>query len=156
VPMRGRACRRRRRHQQRLRLPRLWPRLRLVCAEQLAEGAGAGDFDARLLITAGPARVGEIIFLGGVMEIEIGKLPEKHIQLEANMVSDSLQAGSRRFRPVALEDRRQTEHQRPVRQPPAVSRARAPDGDQVNIGGFQLEYSNAAPGGRGRAHRLAR
>src|SRR5688500_8634656 len=42
--------------------------LRLVCAEPLAEGAGAGDFDARLIIAAGPSRVGEIIFLGGVME----------------------------------------------------------------------------------------
>src|SRR3954471_2210044 len=56
--------------------------LRLVCAEPLAEGAGARDFAARLMIAAGLSRAGEIIFLGGVIEIEIGKLPGKHIQLE--------------------------------------------------------------------------
>src|SRR5213596_660727 len=61
--------------------------VRLVCAEQLAEGAGAGDFDARLTISAGPSRVGEMIFIGGVADIEIGKLPERHIQLEEKMVS---------------------------------------------------------------------
>jgi len=71
----GASCRRRRRHQQRLRLPRLCRALRLV-ARATGRRRRRGRFRRRLLITAGPARVGEIIFLGGVMGIEIGKLPK--------------------------------------------------------------------------------
>src|SRR5262245_14255141 len=37
----------------------------LVAAEQLADGNGAGDFDARLIIESGPQRVGEQLLLGG-------------------------------------------------------------------------------------------
>src|SRR5689334_1541601 len=36
-----------------------------VSAEALAEGAGAGDFDALLIVRKGPSRVGEQFFLGG-------------------------------------------------------------------------------------------
>lgn len=62
--------------------------LHLACAEDpLPEGAGAGDFDARLIVTAGPSRVGEQIFLGGCAEIEIGKLAGKHIELTGSLVS---------------------------------------------------------------------
>src|SRR5688572_5487265 len=32
--------------------------LNFVAAEPLAEGAGGGDFDARLIVTAGPMRAG--------------------------------------------------------------------------------------------------
>src|SRR5436305_6983669 len=120
--------------------------LRLVCAEQLADGAGAGDFDARLIIIAGPSRVGEIIFIGGVMEIEIGKLPEKHIQLEANMVSRfhcklvRVDFGPSRWKIV---DNKSTNGLFVNRQ--RVAEHDLQNGDQINIGGFQLEYSNAAP-----------
>src|SRR5438105_1899291 len=58
-----------------------------VAAEQLAEGNGVGDFDARLIIRAGPSGIGSQIFLGGVVDIEIGKLPEKQIQLAGSQVS---------------------------------------------------------------------
>jgi hypothetical protein len=116
--------------------------VRLVCAEQLGEGAGAGDFDARLIIAAGPARVGECILLGGVNDIEIGKLPEKHIQLEANLVSRfhcklvRVDFGPSRWK---LVDNKSTNGL-------FVNRQRATEqelqsGDQINIGGFQLEYS---------------
>ena len=59
----------------------------LICAEPLADGAGAGDFDASLTIVEGPARVGERYLLGGVAEIQLGKLPGKHILLPGHQVS---------------------------------------------------------------------
>ena len=43
--------------------------LRFVAAEALPDRAGVGDFDARLVITAGPARIGEQFLLGGYSEI---------------------------------------------------------------------------------------
>lgn len=58
-----------------------------VSAEPLAGGAGAGDFDARLTITDGPDSAGEQIFLGGVADLEIGKLAERHIVLGGTKVS---------------------------------------------------------------------
>jgi hypothetical protein len=119
--------------------------LRLVCAEQLADGAGAGDFDARLVITAGPARVGECIFLGGVVDIEIGKLAGKPIQLEAQLVSRAhcklvrIDFGPSRWKIV---DNKSTNGlfvngERIAEQELAA-------GDEVNIGGYRLEYSVAA------------
>src|SRR5215204_4879098 len=118
--------------------------LRLVCAEQLGEGAGAGDFDARLTIAAGPSRVGEIIFLGGVMELEVGKLPGKHILLEANMVSRfhcklvRVDFGPSRWKIV---DNKSTNGLFVNRQ--RVAEHELQSGDQINIGGYQLEYSIA-------------
>src|SRR3954462_13965925 len=58
-----------------------------VCAEALPDGAGAADFDARLVVVAGPDRIGEIMLLGGVPEVQIGKLPDKQIQLGGSRVS---------------------------------------------------------------------
>jgi hypothetical protein len=118
--------------------------LRLVCAEQLGEGAGAGDFDARLTIAAGPSRVGEIIFLGGVMELEVGKLPGKHILLEANMVSRfhckfvRIDFGPSRWKIV---DNKSTNGLFVNRQ--RIAEHELQNGDQINIGGYQLEYSIA-------------
>src|SRR5947208_3712723 len=63
---------------------------RFICAEDLPDGAGAADFDVCLTIEtapAGGAAVGQQMFLGGVPEIEIGKLPDKHISLPGKMVS---------------------------------------------------------------------
>src|SRR5689334_399510 len=63
-------------------------RLSLACAEALPEGAGAGDFDAMLEVVAGPPeRVGERIFLGGVVELPAGKLDGSAIHLPGKMVS---------------------------------------------------------------------
>jgi hypothetical protein len=62
--------------------------LHFATAEELPDGAGAGDFDARLVVLAGPDRVAEHILLGGVRGIMVGKLPDKHIMLGAGkMVS---------------------------------------------------------------------
>jgi hypothetical protein len=120
--------------------------LRLVCAEPLAEGAGAGDFDACLIIAAGPSRVGEIIFVGGVMEIEVGKLPGRHILLEANMVSRfhcklvRMDFGPSRWKIV---DNKSTNGLFVNRQ--RVTEQELQQGDQINIGGYQLEYSLGVP-----------
>lgn len=61
--------------------------LRPVSAEQLPEGAGAADFDTRLVVTEGPGHVGDQLLLGGCMEIELGKQPERHISLMGKRVS---------------------------------------------------------------------
>ena len=61
--------------------------IRLVCAEELPEGAGAADFDARLVVQAGPQLAGTAFLLGGVAGIEIGKLADKHIHLPGTQVS---------------------------------------------------------------------
>ncbi len=58
-----------------------------VCAEQLGEGAGAADFDALLFVESGPKRAGEVLLLGGVPNIDIGKRPGNHILLDGELVS---------------------------------------------------------------------
>jgi membrane associated rhomboid family serine protease len=62
-------------------------RMTLLCGEALPDGAGTGDFDGKLTIRSGPARVGEQLFLGGVKDLEIGKLPEKHLPLPGKLLS---------------------------------------------------------------------
>ena len=90
--------------------------------------------------------MGEIIFLGGVMEIEIGKLTGKHIQLEANLVSRfhcklvRIDFGPSRWKIV---DNKSTNGLFVNRQ--RVTEHELANGDQINIGGYQLEYSLAAP-----------
>ena len=116
--------------------------VRLVCAEQLAEGAGAGDFDARLTIAAGPSRIGEMIFIGGVADIEIGKLPERHIQLEEKMVSRlhcklvRLDFGPSRWKIV---DNKSTNGLFVNRQ--RVAEHELQNGDQISIGAYQLDLT---------------
>ena len=61
--------------------------IRLVCAEQLAPGSGAGDFDSALVVVAGPDRLGERIQLGGIAEITLGKSAERQLILVGEMVS---------------------------------------------------------------------
>src|SRR4051794_17605500 len=61
----------------------------LVAAEALPDGGGAADFDARLLVAASPQsdlRSAQF-FIGGVVEILIGKLADKNIQLPGERVS---------------------------------------------------------------------
>ena len=59
----------------------------IACAEELPEKAGIGDFDAVLDVRSGPTRRGERIFLGGVVELPIGKLPTSKIALPGQRVS---------------------------------------------------------------------
>ena len=61
--------------------------MRFVSAEPLAEGQGAGDFDSRLVFVGGPDRSGEQVLLGGCCEIDVGKLPERHLQIVGQKVS---------------------------------------------------------------------
>lgn len=69
------------------RCPHCRTALTLACAERLPTGAGDGDFDAYLEIAAGPARVGERIFLGGVTDIPVGRLDGICIHLAGATVS---------------------------------------------------------------------
>jgi len=59
--------------------------LHLLSGEAIADGAG--DFDTRLTIKYGPTQAGHQFFLGGITDIEIGKLPEKHLSLPGALVS---------------------------------------------------------------------
>ncbi len=58
-----------------------------VSGETIPEGNGLGDFDSGLVVTVGPETVGTRILLGGIAEILIGKLPERHIALPGKLVS---------------------------------------------------------------------
>src|SRR5690348_7617453 len=61
-----------------------------VAGEKLPAGAGTGDFDGVLVLQSesenGSPQPWQY-FLGGVREIEIGKLPTKHIVLAGQRVS---------------------------------------------------------------------
>jgi membrane associated rhomboid family serine protease len=61
--------------------------LTIACAESLPSGTGTGDFDAFLEIVSGPERVGERLFIGGVVEIPIGKIEGLTIRLMGDRVS---------------------------------------------------------------------
>src|SRR3954463_9418523 len=43
-----------------------------ISAEKLTGEAGEGDFDASLIVTEGPEKLGDYFFLGGGHDIEIG------------------------------------------------------------------------------------
>jgi membrane associated rhomboid family serine protease len=58
-----------------------------IAGELPEPGAGAGDFDTRLLVLEGRDQVGDSFFLGGRADIEIGKLPGKPIMLATAKVS---------------------------------------------------------------------
>jgi membrane associated rhomboid family serine protease len=59
-----------------------------VSAEQLTEGAGEGDFDARLVISSpSPEEPERQMFLGGVLEISVGRLPDNQVQIDSQSVS---------------------------------------------------------------------
>src|SRR5690349_9306839 len=112
-----------------------------VCAEQLAEGGGAGDFDALLIVASGPKRVGEIFFLGGVPNIEFGKLAGKHILLDGTQVSRNHGFFQRvDFGPSnwQLEDNQSTNgiyvNGYRITSHPLI------DGDRITIGDYELIY----------------
>jgi hypothetical protein len=119
--------------------------VRTVSAETLADGAGAGDFDAQLVVIQGPDRVGERILLGGCLDIEIGKLEGKHIHLPHHLVSRfhaklvRLDFGPSRWK---IEDNRSTNGV-------FVNGAKVEcnelfSGDTITIGGYGLAYTVVA------------
>jgi membrane associated rhomboid family serine protease len=126
--------------------PRCGRSVRFVSAEPLADGQGAGDFDTRLVFVGGPDRAGEQVLLGGCSEIEIGKLPERHLPLAGQKVSRlhckllRLDFGPSRW---SLEDQRSTNglfvNGRRVTEPVELR-----DGDVVQIGEYSLRYATDA------------
>ena len=120
-------------------------RLRPVCAEALSDGAGGGDFDAMLLVRAGPKGVAEQIVLGGCAEIGLGKLPASAVALPGNKVSRQhaklarVDFGPSRWKIVDtnstnglfVNDNRVAEHDLQA-------------GDKVNIGEYTFEYTMIA------------
>src|SRR4051812_48307170 len=117
--------------------------LRFVSAEPLPDGAGAGDFDTRLIIAAGPggSRVGEQIILGGCCEIEVGKLPERHVSLAGDKVSRlhckllRLDFGPSRWN---LEDNHSTNGLFVNGQ--RVTNHELRHGDVIHVGDYQLKF----------------
>jgi membrane associated rhomboid family serine protease len=115
--------------------------LRFVSAEALPEGAGAGDFDTRLVVAAGPGRVGEQLVLGGCCEIDIGKSPERHLALAGERVSRlhckllRLDFGPSRW---SLEDNHSTNGLFVNGQ--RVTSHELRHGDVVQVGDYQLKF----------------
>jgi membrane associated rhomboid family serine protease len=125
--------------------PKCRKSIRPVSAEQLPDGAGAADFDTRLVVTEGPAHVGEQLVLGGCMEIELGKQPERHIPLAGKMVSRNhcklvrLDFGPSRWK---LIDNKSTNGC-------FINGARAyeqelRDGDEITVGDYTLKFLSDA------------
>ncbi len=126
--------------------------LNLVCPEQIPEGAGAGDFDARLVVTIGPTRLGQQILLGGCNEIEIGKQADRHISIPGPLVSRlhcklvRVDFGPSRWR---LDDNHSTNGLFVNGQ--RISTHELQHGDKVRVGNYELEYRVADDGGGGMA-----
>ena len=95
----------------------------IVSGEQVPEGSGAGDFDAALEVAGGPELAGASLLLGGVADIQIGKLADRQIVLNGAKVSRAHCKLQRVDFAVAMEADRQQEHQRPFCQWPARRRA---------------------------------
>ena len=70
-----------------VRCPGCGAMLQIVCAEPLAQGAGLGDFDASLVAVQGQVAPANRYLLGGVADIEIGKLADRQIVLPGVKVS---------------------------------------------------------------------
>src|SRR5258707_3392471 len=126
--------------------PNCSKQVHVVCGEQLAEGAGAGDFDAGLEVTSGPDLAGARMLLGGVAELQIGKLPDRQIVLGGNNVSRAhcklqrVDFGPSRWKVV---DNKSTNGL--YVNGSRVSEHELQDGDLLTIGDFDLTYSHFAP-----------
>jgi RsiW-degrading membrane proteinase PrsW (M82 family) len=122
--------------------------LNFVAAEPLAEGAGGGDFDARLIVTAGPMRAGEQFFLGGVVDVALGKSPDRHISLPGGKLVSRQHAKLVRldFGPSrwGVEDTNSTNGVFVNEQRVTGSRELR-DGDAIRVGEYELRYNVAAP-----------
>jgi membrane associated rhomboid family serine protease len=112
-----------------------------LTAEDLPPDAGVGDFDAILLVLKGPSRQDEMIFLGGVKELEIGKLTERHLTLSGSMVSrlharlQRIDFGPSRWR---IEDNRSTNGL--FVNGRRVQEHELQNGDVIRIGDYELQY----------------
>ena len=117
----------------------------LICAEQLAEGNGGGDFDATLTVLEGPEHRGAVIQLGGIADIAVGKAPDQHLCLDDPKVSRRhaklvrVDFGPSKWRVV---DNRSTNglFVNDLR----VDDALLNDGDVVHVGGYALKFGHVA------------
>jgi membrane associated rhomboid family serine protease len=120
--------------------------VRFVSAEPLAEGQGTGDFDSRLVFVGGPDRAGEQVLLGGCCEIDVGKLPERHLQVTGQKVS-RLHCKLRRldFGPSrwSVEDHHSTNGLF-VNGQRVTEAVELKDGDVVQVGEYALRYGSDA------------
>jgi hypothetical protein len=121
---------------------------RFVTAESpLPAGSGDGDFDSRLVIIDGPDSVKIPLLLGGVLEIEIGKLPGKHLQLAGGKSVSRNHAKLSRldFGPSRwmLHDCGSTNGTF-VNGEKVAGPVELQDGDQIAIGDYTLQYAREA------------
>jgi membrane associated rhomboid family serine protease len=118
-------------------------KVHLACAEALAEGSGAGDFDGSLTVIAGPALLGEQFLLGGVMEIGLGKLESNLIRLPGSLVSRAharmvrVDFGPSRWKVVDCGSRNGL-----FVNGQKVVEAELTNGDSLRIGEFEFQYRN--------------
>ena len=120
-------------------------RVRIAAAEALPIGAGAGDFDARLVIISGPQGKGDTIALGGIAEIDIGKSEDRHIFLPGTAVSRAhaklvrLDFGPSRWKIVDTGSRNGV-----LINGQRVTEAELNAGDVIQIGEYTLHYAVGA------------
>jgi membrane associated rhomboid family serine protease len=125
------------------RCPKCAQEFKLACAETLPEGAGLGDFDSLLTVIAGPESVGLRLLLGGVMDLSVGKLPERHISLPGIKVSREhcrlvrIDFGPSRWKIV---DNRSTNGSFVNGQ--RIGEQELQDGDVVSIGEYELRFDH--------------
>jgi len=106
-------------------------------------GPGKLGLRGKLLIHAGPRRVGELLFLGGDVPLTIGKLPGSDITLQGSLVSRThcrLVPDSTGW---TLEDQQSTNGVFVNRTRVAEQRLR--NGDRVQIGDYEFKYHGPDP-----------
>jgi membrane associated rhomboid family serine protease/pSer/pThr/pTyr-binding forkhead associated (FHA) protein len=118
--------------------------LTLACAESLPPGAGDGDFDAYLEVVAGPHRVGERLFLGGVADLPIGRSDGMPVHLPGAKVSrrhahlSRVDFGPSRWA-IADDDSAQGLFLNDRR----ITFRELSDGDVVRVGEYELRYAHS-------------
>jgi len=125
-----------------IRCPACGRVLQIVSGEALADGAGTGDFDAALDLQAGPKLSASRFLLGGVKDIEIGKLASCPIVLPGEMVSRRhcrlvrIDFGPPRWKIV---DQNSTNGL--IVNGQRISELELSDGDLIEIGEYTLRYT---------------
>jgi membrane associated rhomboid family serine protease/pSer/pThr/pTyr-binding forkhead associated (FHA) protein len=120
--------------------------LQIISGEQVPEGSGAGDFDAALEISGGPELTGARLLLGGVADIQIGKLATQQIVLNGAKVSRAhcrlqrIDFGPSRWK---LIDNKSTNGLFVNGQ--RVSEHELQESDVITVGDFQLKYVHLLP-----------